>query len=140
MAPQASGTLILQVCLSTVLKLSSQDPLMAQSDCCSSSQCTHICQQEGELCEDALPGFKESWIVIQIASTYIFLARLSHVSTLRKPGNGVFWLSSLLHKGTWTKLILKSVFWEWQGIFNLGLWDDDISSAHHLQSPTLSKC
>lgn len=47
---------------------------------------------------------------------------------------------SLLHKGTWTKLILKSVFWEWQGIFNLGLWDDDISSAHHLQSPTLSKC
>ena len=51
-----------------------------------------------------------------------------------------FGVSSLLHKGTWTKLILKSVFWEWQGIFNLGLWDDDISSAHHLQSPTLSKC
>ena len=64
---------------------------MAQSDRCGSSQCTHICQQEGQLCEDALPCSKESWIVLQIASTYIYLARLSHVSTLRKPGNGVFW-------------------------------------------------
>ena len=100
----------------------------------------HFSQQEGGLCKDAVPCFKESWIVIQIASTYIFLARLSHVSTLRKPGNGVFWLSSLPHKGTWTKLILKSVFWEWQGIFNLVVWDDDISFARHFQSPTLSKC